>query len=83
MISVTPTTNTMNVGWWVRSVPAVTTPGRWSANVPANAMTAMIGMNLPATIANANATLYQVVLPLNPPNALPLLAAELVKAGFD
>ena len=61
MLSVTPTINTMNVGWWVRSVPAVTTPGRWSANVPANAMTAMIGMNLPATMASANAMLYQVV----------------------
>jgi hypothetical protein len=43
----------------------------------------MIGMNLPATMASASAMLYQVVLPLNPPDALPLLGAELVKAGFD
>jgi hypothetical protein len=43
----------------------------------------MIGMNLPATMASASAMLHQVVLPLNPPDALPLLAAELVKAGFD
>ena len=40
----------------------------------------MIGRTPPMTIANASATLYQVVLPLNPANALPLLAAELVNA---
>lgn len=41
----------------------------------------MIGRKRPITIASASAVLYQVVLPLKPPKALPLLAAELVKAG--
>ena len=80
MISVAPTINAMNVGWWVRSVPAVITPGRWSANVPAIAMHSDDRQKPPRHHGDANATLYQVVLPLNPPNALPLLAAELVNA---
>ena len=40
----------------------------------------MIGRKRPITIASASAMLYQAVLPLNPANALPLLAAELVNA---
>ena len=80
MSSVVATIGTMNVGEYVRSVPAVITPGRWVANVPAIASTAMIGRNRPITIARASAVLYQVVLPLNPANALPLLAAVLVNA---
>ena len=61
-------------------MPAVTTPGRWAAKVPAIASTAMIGKKRPTTIASASAVLYHAVLPLNPANALPLLAAELVNA---
>jgi hypothetical protein len=39
MIKVTLTISTTNVGWWVRRVPAVTTPRRCAAKVPANAIT--------------------------------------------
>ena len=40
----------------------------------------MIGRSCPIIIASASAALYQAVLPLNPANALPILAAELIKA---
>ena len=61
-------------------MPAVMTPGRWAAKVPAIASAAMIGRKRPTTIASARAMLYHTVLPLKPAKALPLLAAELVNA---
>ena len=58
----------------------VTATGFCRARRPARARTKMIGRYRPASMTTASATLQNVVFPDRPPEALPLLLAELVNA---
>src|SRR5512143_3658256 len=80
MIKVTPASIPTNCGRCVGSVPADTGTGCWRASAPARPSTNTIGRNRPTSIASPSAVLYQVVFPVRPANADPLLFAAEVNA---
>src|SRR3954447_5389809 len=79
-ITMMPTSNTANNGVPVGNVPADAGTGCLRPSDPAMASTGIIRKYRPMSMHSPNVVLNHCVLPESPPNADPLLFAELVKA---
>src|ERR1700722_6069745 len=80
MITTVPTSRPTNKGPCVGNVPLVTGTFFFAAKLPAAARIGIRNRNRPSSIATPMLRLYQGVLVLRPPNALPLLPVPLVYA---